>query len=181
MKGTYSRELVNEAIFTVLTTQFKKDAKEAHAIVEQAGYTISKFNGDWYIHNAETGRKVFIHYPKYNDRPYREYIDGNGNGKRSKISQKFDFVGYLEKPLNTAWAEMQSWDYQLNRYEQQASTLKSARWSVKYHTEQIDRIQKEIEEKIAKLQKDLLYHSQEKVRAEIHLKEVRKEFGLCAH
>ena len=182
MKGTYSRELVNEAIFTVLTEQFKKDAKEAHAIVEQAGYSISKMDGDWYLKNAETGRRVYMHVAR---RTYgMSYISGNGNdygrrgGWRIRVSKKFDFVGYLEKPLNTVWEEMQNWNY--NRYEKQASTLKSARWDVKYHTEQIDKIQKEIEEKIAKLQKDLLYHSQEKVKAEIHLREVREELGLCA-
>lgn len=165
---------VNQAIYVVLTTQYKKDAKKAHSIVEAAGYQITKFNGDWHIRNDKTGRTVYIHYPKYNSRSYREYIDGNGNGKKAKISRKFNFVGYLEKPLNTAWREMKSYSFQENRYSQQATFLKSKRWNVKYHTDAIAEIQKKMED----LQKQLIYHAGEKVKSEQALLDVRKSLGL---
>ena len=173
-----NRHEVNEAIYAVLTTQYKKDVKESHNIVEAAGYQISKFNGDWYIHNKETGRKLFAHYSKYNDRYARryarEYIDGNGNAKKAKISEKFDFVGYLDKPLNTEWNEMKSYSFQENRYSKQAYVLKSARWEVEYHTEKLASIQKQI----ANLQKDLIYHAERKARGEQDLLSLRKSLGL---
>ena len=38
-----TNEVLNQAIYKVLTTQFKKDAKEEHKIVENAGYEIQRY------------------------------------------------------------------------------------------------------------------------------------------
>ena len=177
MTHTTDKKQINEAIYTVLTTQYKKDAKEAHSAVEAEGYQISKFNGSWWIHNTGTGRKIYLHYVRGG---YYSYIEGNGNGRHRKnqISYrefpKFDFVGFLDKPLNTEWSEMNSYRFQENRYSQNAEVLRSARWNVKYHTDSIARIQKQIED----LQKDLIYHAGQKAQAEQRLVETRKNLGL---
>lgn len=186
MKGTqYTKAQVNEAIYEVCVHQFKKDAKESHAIVEAAGYEISKYDGDWRFYNAETDRRVYMHVVRrYNDYG-ADYISGNGNtydrrgGWRIKASKKFDFVGYLDKPLNEEWARMHSWMFSANRYETQASKLNSARRDLKYYTEQIASVQEALEKQVAELQRKLVYYSEQKVKAEMRLQEVRKELGLC--
>ena len=40
---------LNFAIFKVLTTQFKKDAKPYHELVESFGYTIDKCDGTFRV------------------------------------------------------------------------------------------------------------------------------------
>jgi hypothetical protein len=69
---------------------------------------------------------------------------------------------------------MKSYSFQENRYSQQASFLKSKRWDVKYHTDKIAEIQKKMEE----LQRELVYHAGEQVKAEQALLDVRKSLSL---
>ena len=177
MAHTTDKKQINEAIYTVLTTQYKKDAKEAHSAVEAEGYEVYKFNGSWWIHNSETGRKLYLQSSRNG---YSRYIEGNGNGRHRKNQlsyrefPKFDFVGFLDKPLNTEWAEMHSYRHGENRFKQSKEALDSARWMVTYHNGHIDDIQKEL----ADLQKQLIYHTEQKVKAEQKLVETRKNLGL---
>ena len=174
MTHTTDKKQINEAIYTVLTTQFKKNAKDAHQLVEAEGYQISKFDGSWQVRNNETGRKVWIQYSRGTG---FSYLRGNGNSRIHKFADdfsKFDCVGYLDKPLNDEWNEMNSYRFQENRFKQSADVLHSARWDVDYHTRQLASIQKQIE----KLQEELVYHAGWKVKAEQKLVETRKNLGL---
>ena len=56
MKNT----MLNEAIYTVLTTKYKKQAREAFKRVQDAGYEVYKNNGHFHIYNASTGKTIYI-------------------------------------------------------------------------------------------------------------------------
>ena len=170
-----TREDVNKAIAQVLTTQFKKEAKEAFLIVKEAGYEVDKWDKKWHVRNRKVDRVVYIDRERWNyDKHYPEYVIWHSGGSSTLADlSKFDFVGCLDKPVNKVWREMRGYEHQ-NKFQAWSRKLKSARWSVKYHTDNIDSIQKHIEG----LQKELMYHVKEQTRAEAELKQVRAELGL---
>lgn len=173
----YTKEQINEAIYTVLTTQFKKDAKEEHKIVESAGYTIKKYDGSFEVSNKKNHRYVQIGISKYYwykgtiyHGPYRCMkcsVD-----LRNKVF--FDFVGCLEKPINSTWYELldtQDRSQLLAKYER----LHSAKWHIEYDENEI----KNIKKKIDTLQNELIYYAKSLARANENLATVRKELGLA--
>lgn len=183
MQGTMTREQVNAAVWQVLMHQYKKDAKEAHEIVKQAGYSIEKLSGCWRVYNEKTGRSVYV-----NEGNSRSYLCRTTNSDQRigwkawepesvrKVAKKFDLVGFLDKPVNRDWAAVRQAQsgWAMNRFERSARQLKDARWSVRHHTDRI----KSMQAQIAKLQEQLLREAQEQVKAEQRLQQVRKELGL---
>lgn len=168
---------LNKAIETVLRTQFKKQAKEAHKIVEESGYGIVKEGGYFTVYNEKTGRRIHL-----SDNGYRTYIlHGSYSNKRKVIKtesdyQKFDYTGCLNKPVNKDYYQQIN-NERRNAYDPDSeaiSKLKSAKWSLKYEEDRIARIQKEME----KLQKELISASMAKARAMEGLNKVREELGL---
>ena len=169
---------LNIAIYKVLTTQFKKDAKEAHEAVKAAGYGITKNNGRFEVYNSTTRRSIYIA-----DNGWRgcRIIHGYYTRQRRIFNTwnteeilKFDFVGCLEKPTNEAYYEMVRRNERMNNAKQKYEKLKSARWYVKYETEKLESLQKKIEA----LQNELILAAQDKVKYEQRLQECRREFGL---
>ena len=164
---------LNKIIVKVMSTQFKKDAKEAHTAVEAAGYQIEKYNGSFMIINPETGRTVYIQYPKCGYG--RAKIFGDYRWKKSMEwkDEKFDFVGFLNKPINEAWHKAQ-WSTVFNPVMEKYSKLKSARWNVQYHESEIEKIEKEMK----KLQERLMYHAVQKDKDLQNLANVKRELGI---
>lgn len=172
-----NRDELNKAIRTVLTTQYKKQAKEAFQMVEDAGYEIYKIGGDWRVKNNKTGRVVYL------EDGIRRTNIWHGNRWENKTQCKdttkmrlFDFVGALEKPLNKDYYTSIAFTYEnqskaLERYDE----LKSARRGVEWYDGDIDAIKKQMQ----KLQDELVRKAQYKLEAEQKLKNVRKELGLA--
>ena len=175
---------LNKAIWTVLTTQFKKDAKEAFKMVEENGYDVYKNGwGTWSIANPTTKRSLYIGYGKYGSRA--TLYCGNhttltktwrtiSSKEEREVAEKFDFVNCLNTPVNVTYYEMRMDESRESKALLNYYKLKSAKSSINYESEDIDRIQK----KIAELQADLIRATEKKVKADMKLNEVRKELGL---
>lgn len=174
MKRTeYTKTEVNAAIFTVLKEQFKKNCKEAHKIVEAAGYTIQKNNGHYEVFNTETKRWIWL------QDGYRcTYIyHGAYMNQKAKLTNwndcKFDFVGCLDKPQNR--------DY----YTEPACNVSKAhangndlRWKKSYIKSDEEALQR-IQEQMQTLQRELIRVTERKVRHEQELKDFRVKLGLA--
>lgn len=173
---------LNEAIFGVLGTQFKKDMdKEALKMIEEAGYELRKGDGCYYIKNPATNREIYF------SGKYTTQINFNWYVRPVRLKTHafrlchFDFVGCLNKPINYDW-------YNLERITEYCPTqekygkIKSARWNVNYHTEQVDNIVNEKLQKLYKqieeLTRDIQYHAERKIKAQEELEELKKGFGL---
>jgi len=168
---------LNQAIETVLRTQFKKQAKEAHKMVEESGYKIVKEGGYFTVYNEETGRRIHL-----TGNGYRTYISHGCYRNQTKIIktesdyQKFNYTGCLNKPVNKDYYQQISDEsYKAyNRDSEAITKLKSAKWHLKYQEDRIARIQKEMEE----LQEELISAAGSRVEAMENLNKVRKELGL---
>lgn len=164
-----TREELNKAIFKVLTTQFKKEMKEAVNTVEEAGYEIYKYNGHFNVRNPKTDKVI------YASGNYNLYIATNGNAKRKVIDWKIDFVGMLEKPINKEWNE-RNWMRGIGStdYKAKRRRLTDAKSSIEWKKRDIERKQAQI----LKLQEELLRDLKYQAQYEADLANVRKELGL---
>lgn len=173
---------LNEAIFGVLCTQFKKDMdKEALKMIEDAGYEIHKGSGCYYIKNPVTKREIYVKYSYYGN--YRINFNWYRQEARFEIGNgcPFDFVNCLNKPINTMWynlGRVSEYRPTLDKYEK----IKRARWDVNYHKREVENIVNEKLQKLYKqieeLTKDVQYHTERRVEAQEELDELKKSFGL---
>lgn len=179
---------LNEAIFQVLTAEYKKDAAEAFAIVKAAGYEIEKRDVKQYaVRNKETGRILWIEYrTKWNSKAYRDlhitivhhgtsYYNVSQFIDKSPLAAGFNFEACLNKPLNRTYYNMKTNYYDKSLAHAKYEELKSARWNVKYEVEKIKNIQKQLED----LQKELIRRTENKVKAEQRLVAKQKELHLA--
>lgn len=175
---------INAAIYRVITSSTKKDVKQDHKTVIQAGYRIEKWNGIGYVViNDETKRKVYIQ-ESTGRRGWSSttlHYSRNGWGKRfNTVNEllKFDFQGALDKPENEAYYSQKRLEAEqadgINRWGGKLDQLKSARRDVKYETEELAKLQEEL----AKIQNRISRTIEYKVKAEIRLAEVKKSLGL---
>lgn len=163
---------LNEAIIKVLNTQFKKDAKEAHELVASYGYKIYKYDGCFRIENPLTKRYVFI------DEGYNGAFRIHINTKERRMRRyedlyKFDFVNFLEKPLNVEWAKLY-WGKEYAPSRERISALSSAKWTVSYREKEIKQMMKKLED----LQNELIRQVEWKEQAKRDLADLRKTYGL---
>lgn len=169
----YLEKEVNEAILKVLSTQYKKDAKEAHKIVEAAGYEIYKSNGCFTIKNPKTYR--YIQWTqcrwRYNYKLITTtkdiYFD---NWKELKIN----FVNYLNKPINRDKERGDNMWGCSSKLKEKYDSLCNHKMSIEYHTREIER-QKAL---IEKTKKDIEYHERRIKEEKDSLEETRKKLGL---
>ena len=175
------RVALNDAMLKVMSTQFKKDAKTEHEIVESYGYKIYKYDGAFRIRNDKTQKCISLrpcNSYRYNWK--LEYGDTYADEKRVKTLEELkvvDLVGILEKPRNNVYKSLQ-WGYVddvHSKYRERKEQLRSAKWNVEYHSGRINDIQK----KIAELQKDLVYESKQLARYETNLTNIKKEVGIA--
>lgn len=164
---------LNEAIYKVIGTQFKKDMGEALEIVEKAGYKVSKWDSRFYVKNTNTGREVCLR------EGYKGYkVCGNGDVKHLIPWDgvcRMDLVGYLEKPFNREWYKVQAM-----RSDWRSATwykwdrLRSARYDIRYADKELANIKRDIANLQARLERTLV----EKVKREQRLAEMCKELRL---
>lgn len=170
---------INEAIATVMKTQFKKDMGEALEIVTGAGFKVEKWNGEWMIRNPETNRTVVI-----NSNGYRTWIEyGSVKTLKKEIREirnlqffKFDFEGCLRKPLNRDWYYLE----QDKGYGYRSATkikydnLEWKKNTLRWRKEEVERTKKKIEE----LQRSLFSEMQDVIKAEMDLEKCRRDLKL---
>lgn len=168
MKQTqYTTEQVNKAIFDVLTTQFKKDAKEAHDIVKQAGYTTEKQAGGCYdVINEETRKRLTLFsyshervwipskgYSDYRMHIYRFETYTATTSRRIVFKRKddeptpcpIDFIGILNTPINDEYREALRLQNQGSHAREAYADIKSCCWSIDYEEREIELKRREIE------------------------------------
>lgn len=167
-----NKKELNEAIRKVLFTQFKKQAKEAHKIVEEAGYKIWKCGGDWRVENEATGRTVYLE-----DGYRRTFIwHGPRYVNRSQYNDNFDFVGALNKPVNKEYYTSIAFTY-MNE-----SKAKQAYKRIQQHVSYVKMYERDIQDaqkKIAELQDKMVRYATYKAEEERKVKDIKKELGLA--
>ena len=161
---------LNEAIYIMFTTKFKKDAREAFDMIEKAGYEVWKSNGEWEITNPKTSKYI------YATRPYWNYKKGwvkilHYGDCATELNDKIDFVNCLNTPINTAKRRHKRYP---NKFQEQRDNLRMVKRNIVWKENAI----KDYEAKIIATQKNLMRAVEEKVKVEAELKELRKEYGL---
>lgn len=177
MKNTTNKE-INSAIFKVITTQFKKDAKEAHEAVKQAGFDIFKRDGAFWVVNHETHKTIYCEFSEY--RGY--YLDIHN--KRILLDDciyrdkpcPFDFANYLNTPNNKDWYKVREmaredfsdavWKY--HRICDSKSLIKS--WGKNI---------KEAQKKIEVLQADIIRYAKYQAQEQVNLEKLKEDFKLA--
>ncbi len=91
-----NREVLNKAIYEIITHKYVKECPEAHKIVKEAGYVIKKRDGGFLVKTPNsrdvTGEVRMCVFRGYNNSEITlNYIGG------ITLTDKIDFVGYLEK------------------------------------------------------------------------------------
>lgn len=170
-------EELNQAMLKVMTTKYKKDAKEAHKLVEDYGYEIVKRNGMFWVIHPKTKKYIYIdevygyggyyYYVNYCSGTKKVYIK-----KRPDILNNFDFVNCLGTPENTAyrdsiWRER----YCSTKYKEIRKSIKDTKRCIMWEECDI----KNTEHKIKNLQDKLMYYATRKNEYEKHLNELRKQ------
>ena len=167
----YTREEVNNAILKVLTTQFKRDAKESHKIVEEAGYEIYKYGGSFGVKNPKTHNIVRIDFSRgFNS---RGRVNLRRNSKRFRSLEELkpiDFVGNLD---TTRKAYCEWLPYESEAHRKYDEIKRSDCMAMSY-----DEYIKKTLDKLASLQKDLIRYTQEKADYEQKARDARKKYGL---
>ena len=164
----YTREELNNAIFLVLFKQYKKEAKEAHSIVGEAGYKIEKWDGSFEVKNPKTARYLHIHWGDYSGT-----LNMRSGSKRFKTTEELkrvDFVGQLDTTREVYFAP--------DEYESEALRKYSDIKHQDSMAELYDNDIKQTLKKIASLQDDLIRYTRWKAEYEAKAKECRKEYGL---
>lgn len=185
------KELVNRAIIKVCTTQFKKDAKAEHELLEGYGYQIYKLNGRFsiqspnrtvsieYVGNYRHNYKVVFGYYHVHYKYFKTYED----------LFKFDFVNCLNTPINTEYYNLKQYEEGWGgindkhaKYEQIRNKLHNLKWNITWYNREVEDVQKKIEslqKQILSAQKDMLRYKENAVKADVELVAYRKELGLA--
>lgn len=169
----YLEKEVNEAILKVLSTQYKKDAKEAHKIVETAGYEIYKSNGCFTIKNPKTYR--YIQWTECRWRYNYKLITTTKDIYFDDWKDlKINFVNYLNKPINKDKQYINSEWFYTSKAKEKYELLRSLKWDIEYHTREVER-QKAL---IEKAKKSIEYHERRIKEEKDSLEETRIKLGL---
>lgn len=175
------RRALNDAMIKVMSTQFKKDAKAEHELVESYGYTIYKYDGSFRIRNNKTCKCIYLkHSSNYRYSWVLDYGDTYADVKRVKSLEELkvvDLVGILEKPRNNVYKALQ-WGHVDDihaKYSDRREQLRRAKWDVKYHSDRIDEIQR----KLIALQTELLEESKKLAKYSVELDACKKEIGIA--
>lgn len=182
---------INKAIREVITTQFKKDAKESHELLENLGYKIYKYDGSFWVKNPKNDKtigmgnygrliygrnSVYTRYYKNREQEYDNHLN------------YFNFYNCLEVAPNKNWCRTYhrggcSWytdknDIQI-RFENNKRDLNNALWSARHYTKEVEDVQKKLTETIEKLQKELVRVTEYKIEAQLKLKEIKNNIKLA--
>ena len=191
-QATERLQALEDAINKVLFTQFKKDAKEAHKLVESYGFKIDKYDGFFGVKNPETYKTLRL--TEYNGRRNICVIE-IGTHKGLTYEEFFnhklniDCIKFLNTPYNYDWQYVKNRDACEDGSSREAyhptwdkkEALREARWNVAYHKRNIERYTKEIDElmeKIKEAQKDMVRNVKDVAYYEAKLENLREELGL---
>lgn len=173
-----TKEELNKAIYEVVTNQFKKNCPESHEKVKTAGYEIAKWNGVFHVKNANTNRVLCMSVNKYN---YKRSISYNPYRRMSPLTDKFDFVGCLNKPINQNTIDEYNAGYDRDRNSvQKYETLRRRRRDIKYHEECIEDAKKALQKALERYEWDIAYHIKALDQAKKSYSDYRKEINLTA-
>lgn len=166
---------LNEAIYTVITTQYKKDAKDAHDLVSSYGFDIWKYDGHYNVGCKETHKSVFV---SSQGRRYTTfYLDGRPSPyKRLEEGQecKINFVYFLTKPKNVEYMTL-CWNE--DRESEAVSKYDNIRHA-KHMAESYAEDVRKAKAKIDSILKDIEHYTEMKLRYEKDLADLRVKYGL---
>lgn len=166
---------INEAIFTVITTKYKKDAKEAHKIIDEAGLEAYKRDGAYSVCDPETHKRIDCNilygtiYLYTAGQPVQRIKPQNG--------QKVDYKHYLETPWNIDWQNViypHPWDRSGSKALQAYERIKDKKRMISNTKERIARIKRDLE----RLQNELIEENLDLARYENDLEALISSFGL---
>lgn len=163
---------LNEAIYLVLISKFKKDCPKAFQMVENAGYDVYKSSGVWIIKNPKINKTIRASEPSYvweNSQRYYKRFFYHGNS-HTVLNQKIDFVNCLNTPINE-YANYTK-DIYFTKYKLQISNIRQYKNMLKWRTKDIEKCK----EKVADAQEELIRAVRFKTEAEMRLNQLRKEF-----
>ena len=178
---------INDAIYRVLKAQYKKELTNGELkILERYGFRVKKENGAFsiFVINGNDMREVKL-YDGYKEYKVQAYNGITYLAYRFKTdedrAEKFNYFGFLTAPVNRDYIKVL--EYRDERYvyggnttyKQKRYRLKTARSGVRCANERIETVEKQI----ADLQRQLEDAIANKVRAEIELKNTRKELKLA--
>ena len=174
---------INEAVYKVIATQFKKNMDGADKVVEEAGYRVMKTEGRFAVRTVrDNGRCRDIEFGE----TYKGYKLIAWNGNRQRIYKyktiddlkKFDFEGFLTAPINVEYAEAEALnDYRyggFNETQRKMSRVRDAKAYIRYKADDIAKYKKQMLE----LQEKIEDAIRRQVQYENDLKNIRKEYGL---
>lgn len=166
---------LNEAIYQVITNRKKSDAREAHKVVKEAGYTIYKYDYCYGVHSEKTGRTIYVSGLK---RGYADYLVCSCWTDYKKLTSlrndaKIDYTGILDAEINADYRYVVGYQ---NRREtiEKYDELKWVKDSLEWRKADIERTQK----KIAALQEELVRNIEYKCKKEREIEDVRRKLGL---
>ena len=166
---------LNDAIYTVITTQYKKDAKEAHKLVESYGFDIWKYDGHYRVGYKDTHKAVYILSQGW--RYTNFYLDGRQDPyKRLESGQecKVDFVRFLTKPKNEEYRHVRWLECQESASAKKYDDIRHAKYMAHSYAEDIENAKKKIDEAVKRLE----YCMEMKTRYDLDLAKLRVEYGL---
>lgn len=161
---------LNKAIFMVIDSPRKADAKVYHAMVEEAGYVIKKQKaygcsaGTYFVQNPETNREVH--------KNYNGVVLGRGCFTRTigrPRERKIDYVAYLDTPVNNDRAVKSDFDRKYFRARWEVQNLLS---DIRYYERQVE----ETKEQIKRYEDRLVSYAKACALREEELRRFMKEF-----
>ena len=167
---------LNEAIFEVITTKYKKDAEEAHEIVKNAGYEVFKRDGAYNISNPVMNKRIEVESDSYYWRMTLHFAVSYKTYGREAAAH-VNFVGYLETARNDAYSEFIHrnvygvYDTAIEKYK----TIRSIKYSIMFEEKRIDKIKKQLES----LQEELEDAYKAKAYSEMRLEKFKRECKLA--
>ena len=181
-KTMTQKKVINEAIWTVLKAKYKKEAKEAFKVVEDAGYEIYKNGcGYWTVSNPDTHRYINLGDRGWKHHSYTVIQHGPYVAQSRMVQSKefnsnsiaFDFVNCLDTPINETWYKLQN-KSNTSKAVAQYQAIKFSKRMAESYARDIENTMKEIE----RLQARLISQTESKVRYEAEVKELKRQFGL---
>lgn len=191
-QATERLQALEDAINKVLFTQFKKDAKEAHALVESYGFKIDKYYGFFGVKNPETYKTLRLEECNgWRGMWIRETGTRKGVTDEELRAKKLniDVIKFLNTPYNLDWEYVENRDAcedgsSANAYHptwDKMEELRRLRRNVNDSKDSVKRYKEEIEqhmEKIKWLQGQIERDTRFEYGFENRLNELREEYGL---
>lgn len=180
------------AIIKVLTSGRKKDVKSEVKVIESKGYIVrkpsSKVAFGLEVYNPETNKFIYLS-TRYSYKEGKSVFNINYSsyytyGKSStfntleELEDKFEFENYLNTKVNFEYKEAEEYNYKASKSQKEYQNFKSRKWSVEYHEQRIEESKAELERQIAKLQKEILYHTEQLAESKREFSEYKKQIGL---